>query len=1267
MKKEPEAVIRNWNKEDTMSKVKRVYVEKKPDYAVKAHELKSELTDYLDLKIEDVRVLVRYDVENVSDKTYEKALKTVFSEPPVDYVYETTFPYDDNDMVFSVEALPGQFDQRADSAEQCVKLLNEKEEPVIRCATTYVIKGEVDDAQFEKIKSYCINPVDSRETDDKNIPETLVQVFDEPADVAIFDGFKDMEESKLKELYDSLGLAMTFKDFLHIQNYFRNDEKRDPSVTEIRVLDTYWSDHCRHTTFATELTNVSFEEGYYRKPIEDSYNSYLADKEELYKGRDDKFTCLMDIALMAMKKLRAEGKLQEMEVSDEINACSIEVPVLIDGKEVPYLIQFKNETHNHPTEIEPFGGAATCLGGCIRDPLSGRSYVYQAMRVTGAADPTKALSETLEGKLPQRKLVTVAAHGYSSYGNQIGLATGLVNEVYHPNYVAKRMEIGAVVAAAPKENVKRLTSDPGNVIILIGGRTGRDGIGGATGSSKKHTTKSIDTCGSEVQKGNPPTERKIQRLFRRSEVASIIRKCNDFGAGGVSVAIGELADGLMIDLDKVPKKYAGLDGTEIAISESQERMAVVVDRSDVDKMLGYCEEENLEAVVVAEVTEDPRLVMTWRDKEIVNISRAFIDTNGAHQESDVTVSMPEKKDYFEDNKKVTDIKKTWLETLSDLNVCSQKGLVEMFDSSIGAATVVMPYGGKYQLSPTQTMIAKLPLDKGKCDTVTMMSYGLDPYMLSWSPYHGAIYSVVHSVAKIVAAGGDWSRIYFTFQEYFKRLGTDPERWGEPMAALLGAYSAQLGFGLASIGGKDSMSGSFNDIDVPPTLCSFAIDVAKTGDVITSEFKGAGNTIIKIDIKRDEYGLPDYEDMKKTYSSLYKDMQEGKILSAFAVSYGGIIEAVSKMGFGNGIGVSLDGTVTREDLVKKDYGAIICEIKSENLKSLTVSATRIGETIAEDRFIYGNVKVSMKDALAAWTGTLEKVFPTSSNVKQNKVRNDIFKTDKVYVCRNKVAKPKVFIPVFPGTNCEYDSTKAFERAGAEVETIVFRNMTEQNILDSVDAFGRAISQSQIVMMPGGFSAGDEPEGSAKFFATAFRNEKLKDELMKLLNERDGLALGICNGFQALIKLGLVPYGKITSQKEDSPTLTMNSIGRHQSKMVYTKIVSNKSPWLRKAALGDVYTVPISHGEGRFVADKEWLDKLFENGQVATRYVDVDGNPTMDEDYNINGSYEAIEGITSPDGRVLGKMAHSERRDTDVAINIYGDQNQLIFESGVEYFK
>lgn len=1251
-----------------MSKVKRVYVEKKPEYAVKAKELYDEMTEYLGLDIEKVRVLIRYDVENVSDETYEKALKTVFSEPPVDYLYENTFPKEAGDRVFSVEALPGQFDQRADSAEQCVKLLNEKEEAVIRSAVTYVITGKISDEEFDKIKAYCINPVDSRETDDKMIPETLIQQFEEPADVEIFEGFKDMEEDELNALYDSLGLAMTLKDFLHIQNYFKSEENRDPSVTEIRVLDTYWSDHCRHTTFATELTNVQFEDGYYKKPIEDTYNQYLADREILYKDRDDKFVCLMDIALMAMKKLRSEGKLQEMEVSDEINACSIEVPVMIDGEEVRYLIQFKNETHNHPTEIEPFGGAATCLGGCIRDPLSGRSYVYQAMRVTGAADPTKSLSETLEGKLPQRKLVTTAAAGYSSYGNQIGLATGLVDEVYHPNYVAKRMEIGAVVAAAPKKNVKRLTSDPGNVIILIGGRTGRDGIGGATGSSKKHTTKSIDTCGSEVQKGNPPTERKIQRLFRREEVASIIRKCNDFGAGGVSVAIGELADGLTIDLDKVPKKYAGLNGTEIAISESQERMAVVVDKENIEKMLDYCEEENLEAVVVAEVTKTPRLVMSWRGKEIVNIARSFIDTNGAHQESDVTVAMPDENvDFLHVKADFTDVKKTWLNTLSDLNVCSKKGLVEMFDSSIGAGTVVMPYGGKYQLSPTQTMIAKLPLDKGECDTVTMMSYGLDPFLLSWSPYHGAIYSIVHSVAKIAASGGDWKKIYFTFQEYFKRLGNDSRRWGEPMAALLGAYSAQMGFGLASIGGKDSMSGSFNEIDVPPTLCSFAIDVAKTSDVITSEFKGAQNTIVRVPVKRDEYGIPDYEDMKKKYSALYSDMQAGRILSAYAVGFGGIVEAVSKMGFGNGIGAAIDSSVTSSQMLEKDYGTVICEVKASDVDSLEVPAKCIGHTTADGIFRYQEVEITMDEAVTAWTKKLEKVFPTSSNVKQEEVSNDIYNTSDIYVCKNKVAKPRVFIPVFPGTNCEYDSKKAFERAGAEVETVVFKNMTENNILDSVEAFAKAIAQAQIIMFPGGFSAGDEPEGSAKFFATAFRNAKLKDEIMELLDKRDGLALGICNGFQALIKLGLVPYGKITSQKEDSPTLTMNSIGRHQSKMVYTKVVTNKSPWLQKAVLGGVYTVPVSHGEGRFVAGKEWIDKLFANGQVATQYVDINGNPTMNEDYNINGSYAAIEGITSPDGRILGKMAHSERRDDSVAVNIYGDQNQLIFESGVEYFQ
>lgn len=1252
--------------EDAMSKVKRVYVEKKPEYAVKAKELFDEMTEYLNIKAKKVRVLIRYDIENLSDKTYEKALKTVFSEPPVDFVYENTFPVEANDKVFSVEALPGQFDQRADSAEQCVKLLNEKEEAVIRCATTYCITGDISDEEFGKIKEYCINPVDSRETDDKQIPETLIQQFDEPADVEIFDGFKNMSEKELMALYESLNLAMTFKDFLHIQNYFKNEESRDPSVTEIRVLDTYWSDHCRHTTFATELTSVSFEDGYYRKPIENSYRQYMADREVLYKGRDDKFVCLMDIALMAMKKLRTDGKLQEMEVSDEINACSIEVPVVIDGEEVMYLIQFKNETHNHPTEIEPFGGAATCLGGCIRDPLSGRSYVYQAMRVTGAADPTKALADTLDGKLPQRKIVTTAAHGYSSYGNQIGLATGHVNEVYHPNYVAKRMEIGAVVAAAPKKNVLRLTSDPGNVIILIGGRTGRDGIGGATGSSKKHTTKSIDTCGSEVQKGNPPTERKIQRLFRRQEVATIIRKCNDFGAGGVSVAIGELADGLRIDLDKVPKKYAGLNGTEIAISESQERMAVVVDKENVDRMLSYCDEENLEAVAVAEVTKEPRLVMTWRGKEIVNIARSFIDTNGAHQESDVTVVMPTEEDFLGGKQTVPDMKKAWLDTLADLNVCSQKGLVEMFDSSIGAGTVVMPYGGKYQMTPVQTMIAKLPLDKGQCDTVTMMAYGMDPYLLSWSPYHGAVYSIVHSVAKIVASGGDWKKIYFTFQEYFKRMGNDSRRWGEPMAALLGAYTAQMGFGLASIGGKDSMSGSFNDIDVPPTLCSFAVDVAVAGDVITPEFKKAGNAIVKISIERDEYGLPDYEAIKSTYTALHNDMQYGKILSAYAVGFGGIVEAVSKMGFGNGIGAVINEDMPEGQMLSKDYGAIICEVDKDDVDSLNVTCECIGETTANGKFVYGQISITMEEAVNAWTGKLEKVFPTSSGIKHDNVRSNVYDTKDIYVCKHKVAKPKVFIPVFPGTNCEYDSKRAFERAGAEVETIVFKNMTEQNILDSVDAFTKVINQSQIIMFPGGFSAGDEPEGSAKFFAAAFRNAKLKDEIMKLMDERDGLILGICNGFQALIKLGLVPYGRITSQKEDSPTLTMNSIGRHQSKMVYTKVITNKSPWLSKAKLGGVYTVPISHGEGRFVASSEWIDKLFANGQVATQYVDIDGNPTMDENYNVNGSYAAIEGITSPDGRILGKMAHSERRDENVAVNIYGNQNQLIFESGVEYF-
>ena len=1250
-----------------MSNVRRVYVEKKPDFAVKAKELKHEIKHYLGITtVEAVRVLIRYDVENISEETYNKALYTVFSEPPVDDIYEETFDYGDA-KVFTVEFLPGQFDQRADSAEQCVKLLNENEEPIIRSAITYVIEGNITDEQFAAIKKHCINPVDSRAIGMEK-PKTLVQEFDDPADVIIFDGFKDMAEDKLKELYLSLNLAMTFKDFLHIQNYFKNEEKRDPSMTEIRVLDTYWSDHCRHTTFSTELTDVEFDEGDYKDLLEKTFDAYRAEMKEMYKDRDDKFVCLMDIALMGMKQLKAAGKLDDMEVSDEINACSIVVPVVVDGVEEEWLVFFKNETHNHPTEIEPFGGAATCLGGAIRDPLSGRGYVYQAMRVTGAADPTKSLKDTMEGKLPQRKIVTTAARGYSSYGNQIGLATGLVNEIYHPDYVAKRMEIGAVMGAAPRRAVKRLTSDPGDVIILLGGRTGRDGCGGATGSSKAHTSHSLETCGAEVQKGNPPTERKIQRLFRREEVSSIIKKCNDFGAGGVSVAIGELADGLVVDLDKVPKKYAGLDGTELAISESQERMAIVVDPKDVDTMLGYAEEENLEAVVVAKVTEEPRLVLNWRGKDIVNISRAFLNTNGAHQETEVKVEVPSKADnYFDSVKEPQDIKKAWLDTLSDLNVCSQKGLVEMFDSSIGAGTVTMPYGGKYQLTPTQTMIAKLPVLKGKTDTITMMSYGFDPYLSSWSPYHGSVYAVVTSAAKIAAAGGDVSKIRLTFQEYFKRLGTDPYRWGQPLAALLGAYDVQIGLGLPSIGGKDSMSGTFNDIDVPPTLVSFAVDVASYMDVVTPELKKAGNVLVEMDIDKDENDIPVYENVLYMYDLLNKKIKEGKIQSAYAVGFGGIIEAVSKMAFGNKLGVELEDTVSKRDLVAKNYGSIILEVKASDLDQLGIPVKKIGKVTKEPVFTYKDVTITMDEALAAWTKTLEKVFPTESNVPQTEIKTGLFDAKTVYTSRNKVAKPKVFIPVFPGTNCEYDSAKAFERAGADVQTIVFRNMTAQGIRDSVDAFAKAISDSQIIMFPGGFSAGDEPDGSGKFIATAFRNAKISEEVMKLLNERDGLALGICNGFQALIKLGLVPYGEIRPQTDDSPTLTMNSIGRHQSKMVYTKVVTNKSPWLKKAELGGVYTIPISHGEGRFVASKEWCGKLFANGQVATQYVDMNGNPTMDEYYNVNGSYYAIEGITSPDGRVLGKMGHSERIGQAVAVNVYGDQNQKIFESGVEYFK
>ena len=1255
-----------------MSNVKRVYVEKKPGFGIQAGSLKSEIKSYLGIKnVADVRVLIRYDVENISEETFARACNGVFSEPPVDTLYHEEFEVAENARVFSVEYLPGQFDQRADSAVQCIQFIKEDEQPVIKTATTYVIEGKdgkISDDELAAIKAHCINPVDSRETDMEK-PETLVTVFDEPADVIIFDGFKDMAEDELRELYSSLGLAMTFKDFLHIQTYFKGEEDRDPSMTEIRVLDTYWSDHCRHTTFSTELTNVTFGEGDYRTPIEETYKQYLADHSEIFKGREDKFVCLMDLALMAMRRLKREGKLQDQEESEEINACSIVVPIVVDGVEEEWLVNFKNETHNHPTEIEPFGGAATCLGGCIRDPLSGRTYVYQAMRVTGAADPTVSVKDTMKGKLPQKKLVREAAHGYSSYGNQIGLATGAVKEIYHPNYVAKRMEIGAVLGAAPRRAVIRETSDPGDIIVLLGGRTGRDGCGGATGSSKVHTEESIETCGAEVQKGNPPTERKVQRLFRREEVSKLIKKCNDFGAGGVSVAIGELAAGLKVDLDKVPKKYAGLDGTEIAISESQERMAVVLDPKDVDAFLSYAKEENLEATIVAEVTAEPRLVLNWRGKDIVNLSRAFLDTNGAHQETEVAVEIPNRENSILNRAEVKDVREKWLATLKDLNVCSQKGLVEMFDGSIGAGSVFMPHGGKYQLTETQAMVAKIPVLTGDHDVVSMMSYGYDPYLSTWSPYHGAIYAVTESVAKIVAAGGDYSKIRFTFQEYFRRMSaTDPTRWSQPFAALLGAYNAQLGFGLPSIGGKDSMSGTFEDIDVPPTLVSFAVDIAHENEVITPELKAAGNKLVWLQIPTDEYDVPAYDKVMELYAAYTKDVHAGNVVAAYALDRHGIAAAVSKMAFGNGLGVKLEG-IDAKDIFAPGFGDIVAEVPADKLDALGFAYTVIGEVTEERAFAYGDTKICLCEAQEAWEGTLEKVFSTNSGAEgqEEKIETGLYDAKDIFICNHKIAQPTVFIPAFPGTNCEYDSARAFERAGAKANIKVFRNMDAADIIDSVNVFEKAINEAQIIMFPGGFSAGDEPDGSAKFFATAFQNAKMKEAVEKLLNERDGLVLGICNGFQTLVKLGLVPNGAITGQDANAPTLTYNTIGRHISKMVYTKVVSNKSPWLQGAELGGVYVNPASHGEGRFVANKEWLDKLFANGQVATQYCDLEGNVSMNEEWNVNGSYCAIEGITSPDGRVFGKMAHSERRGRSIAKNIYGEQDLKIFESGVKYFK
>ena len=1248
--------------------VRRIYVEKKPDFAVRARELKEDIVNYLGIRsIDSVRVLIRYDIEDMTDRTYEKSCGTIFSEPPLDDLYEETFPSGEGDAVFTVEYLPGQFDQRADSAVQCVKLINENSRAVIRSATTYVLSGTPTEEEVAAVKAFCINPVDSREAAEEK-PETLTTEYPVPEDVMVFEGFRTMPEEEFRALYDSLNLAMTYNDFLFIRSYFSGEEKRDPSVTEIRMLDTYWSDHCRHTTFSTELTDVRFLDGDYRERLVNTYHEYVKDHGEIFAGRSDKFICLMDLALMAMRRLKREGKLTDQEESDEINACSIVVPVEIDGKTEEWLVNFKNETHNHPTEIEPFGGAATCLGGAIRDPLSGRTYVYQAMRITGAADPTAPLSRTLKGKLPQRKIVTEAARGYSSYGNQIGLATGYVKEIYHPDYVAKRMEIGAVMAAAPRKYVVRANSDPGDVIILLGGETGRDGIGGATGSSKVHTTASIEVCGAEVQKGNAPTERKLQRMFRRPEVSLLIKKCNDFGAGGVSVAIGELADGLDIDLDKVPKKYAGLDGTEIAISESQERMACVIDPKDVDQFLKYAAEENLEAVPVAVVTESPRLVMHWRGRTIVDISRAFLNTNGAHLEAKVEVEMPDRTSSpFERKDDAFDVREKWLGTLADLNVCSQKGLVEMFDSSIGAGTVTMPYGGYRQMTETQTMIAKLPVLNGSTDTVTMMSYGFDPYLSKWSPYHGAVYAVADSVAKITASGGDWRKIHFTFQEYFRRMDDEkPERWSQPFAALLGAYEAQVRLGLASIGGKDSMSGTFNDIDVPPTLVSFAVDVASAKTMISPELKKAGSKLVLVRVRRDSDDLPDWEHLKEQYTKVFEDISAGRVLSAYAVERAGIAEAVAKMAFGNRLGVRIEHSFDRRELFTPGWCSLVMEIPDGKVGELSCEYTELGVVEDTGCISWSNVSISLEDMEKAWTGTLEKVFPTKTGKVGGALDTPVFCAENVHFQPKGLAVPHVFIPVFPGTNCEFDSARAFEKAGATVTHRVFRNLNAQDILDSVEEYRKEIEKAQIIMFPGGFSAGDEPEGSAKFFATVFRNDVIRDEVMKLLNQRDGLMLGICNGFQALIKLGLVPYGDIRVQESSAPTLAMNGIGRHISRMVNLKVVSNKSPWLQEVKPGEIYANAASHGEGRFVAPQETIDRLFAAGQVAFQYCDPDGVPTMDEMWNPNGSWSAIEGILSADGRILGKMTHSERIGENVSINIPVQQDMHLFRSGVKYF-
>ena len=1256
-----------------MENIKRLYVEKKKGYDVEARHLFADIKENLGISaLEDLRIINRYDVQGIDDEDYNAAKNTIFSEPPVDMVYEETLSFLSEERVFAMEYLPGQYDQRADSAMQCIQLVSQKEKPIVLSAKLIVLKGNVTQEDFDRIKHYCINPVDSREASlDK--PETLIMETSVPEDIKSYDGFIHKTKQEITLLRQQLETAMSVEDLLFCQEYFREMEHRDPTVTEIKVIDTYWSDHCRHTTFHTKIEHIEIEDGYYKTPIEKAVKCYQEQRNAVYGPEEStRDINLMDLAVLGMKALRKKGLLDNLDQSEEINACSIVVPVDVDGVTEQWLIMFKNETHNHPTEIEPFGGAATCLGGAIRDPLSGRAYVYQAMRVTGSGDPTGKVSDTLEGKLPQRKITTEAARGYSSYGNQIGLATGQVVEIYDPGFIAKRMEIGAVIAAAPKDHVIRMRPAPGDVVILTGGRTGRDGCGGATGSSKEHTVSSIETCGAEVQKGNAPTERKLQRLFRKGEVSRMIKRCNDFGAGGVSVAIGELADGLEIDLDAVPKKYDGLDGTELAISESQERMAVVVDKKDVDLFIQYAAEENLEATPVAVVTGDRRLIMKWRGKEIVNISRDFLDTNGATQKTSVIVKMPANCGYFEtarQKEQLTEesLKKVWTDNLTKLNTASQKGLVERFDSTIGANTVLMPFGGKTQLTPAEAMAAKVPMEKGDTTTVTLMSYGYYPEIFKWSPFHGAVYAVVESLAKIVATGGSYQDVRLTFQEYFEKLGTDPVKWGKPFAALAGAFLAQMEMGVAAIGGKDSMSGTFMDLHVPPTLVSFAVAPGNVSAVTSPELKKPGSTLVYLPVKRDKYDLPDFDYLKKLFDLVTGFISSGLCISASTVRSGGVAEALSKMTFGNLLGADLSEDIDWKDLFVPDFGAFVLELDGKIIDFQGLNAVILGKTI-EEPFIYINgEKISVEKLIAAWEVPLEKVFPTKTQQPEEQVKIKPYVIKEKVVSGKAIAKPKVFIPAFPGTNCEYDSAKAFERAGAQSRVIVVNNLSVQALEETIDNMVQAIRQSQIVMIPGGFSAGDEPEGSGKFIAAVFRNPKMKEAIEDLLNNRDGLMLGICNGFQALIKLGLLPYGKIQDIQDTDPTLTYNTIGRHVSCLVDTKIVSNRSPWLWETNVGDIHTVPVSHGEGRFVASKQWLQALEENGQIATQYVDKAGNGSMDIRYNPNGSMMAIEGITSPDGRILGKMGHSERIGKGLYKNVPGNKDQRIFEAGVRYFR